>query len=170
MPGQHGRSRSKLSDYGLQLREKQKVKRIYGLFEKQFRFYFQRAAKSRGITGHVLLQLLERRLDNVVFKLRFASSLAQARQMVCHGLIFVNDRKVDISSYHVKPNDEIKVKTDEAGIKLLKEILEITKERALPSWLNLDQLQLKGFVTKLPERDDIQFPIKEQLIVELYSK
>ena len=169
-PGQHGQSRSKLSDYGLQLREKQKVKKMYGLLERQFRLYFQRATKIKGITGHILLGMLERRLDNVIFRLRFASSRHQARQMVCHGIVLVNEKKVDIPSYQVKINDQIKIMPDEAGIKHIKEILESTKERGVPAWLNLQEALFKGTVVKLPQRDDVGFPIKEQLIIELYSK
>jgi len=169
-PGQHGKSRSKLSDYGVQLREKQKVKRIYGILERQFRLYFQRAAKIKGVTGHILLSMLERRLDNVVFRLRLASTRQQSRQMVYHGLVSVNSKKVDIPSYQVRLNDEIKIMTNETGAKRIKESLEITKGQAVPKWLSLNANELKGAVVRLPERDDVQFPIKEQLIVELYSK
>lgn len=169
-PGQHGKSRSKLSDYGVQLREKQKVKKIYGIFERQFRLYFYRATKIKGITGHILLEMLERRLDNVIFRLCLASSRPQARQLVRHGLVLVNGRKVDIPSYQVNINDEIKIKTDEAGAKRIKEVLEASKERGIPAWLHLQEDQLKGTVTRLPQRDDVQMPIKEQLIIELYSK
>jgi len=169
-PGQHGQRRSKLSDYGVQLREKQKVKKIYGLLEGQFRLYFKKAAQIKGVTGHILLRLLEQRLDNVVFRLRLASTRRQARQMVYHGLVFVNDQKVDISSYQVELNDMVSVKTDEAGVKRIKEYIAETKDQGIPSWLSLDANELKGTVVKLPQRDDVQFPIKEQLIVELYSK
>ncbi len=169
-PGQHGRSRVKLSDYGIQLREKQKAKRIYGLLERQFRLYFQRASKIKGVTGHILLSMLERRLDNVIFRMCLASSRSQARQMVRHGIIFVNDRKVDIPSYQVKLNDQIQVKASESYIKNIKEIIEANKDRGIPGWLTLDPAIAKGSVTRMPQRDDIQFPIKEQLIVELYSK
>lgn len=169
-PGQHGQSRTKLSDYGIQLREKQKVKKIYGLLEKQFRLYFRKASRIKGVTGHLLLSMLERRLDNVVFRLRIAPSRLQARQMVRHGMVSVNGGKVDIPSYQVKPNDEIKIKAKEAMLKRIKEYLDSTKEQGAPAWLSLDEAQLKGNVLRLPARDDIQFPIKEQLIVELYSK
>lgn len=169
-PGQHGQSRTKLSDYGIQLREKQKVKKIYGILENQFRLYFRKASRIKGVTGHILLSMLERRLDNVVFRFRIASSRLQARQMVCHGLVSVNNRKVDIPSYQVKPNDEIKIKTKEAMVKRIKEYLDSTKDQGVPAWLSLDEAQLKGNVLRLPARDDVQFPIKEQLIVELYSK
>lgn len=169
-PGQHGRSRSKLSDYGLQLREKQKVKKIYGLLERQFRLYFQRSAKTKGVTGHILLAMLERRLDNVVFQLRFADSRPQARQLVRHGIVFVNDKKTDIPSYQVKVGDQIQIKAAEAALKRFKEIMDISKDRGVPKWLALDEAQFKGNVIRLPERNDTQFPIKEQLIIELYSK
>ena len=169
-PGQHGKSRSKLSDYGVQLREKQKVKKIYGLLERQFRLYFQRATQIKGVTGHILLRLLEQRLDNVIFRLRIAATRPQARQMVYHGLIFVNGQKVDIPSYQVDVNDQVAIMTDEAGAKRIKEGLAQTKDQPVPSWLSLNENELKGTVVRLPQRDDIQFPIKEQLIVELYSK
>jgi len=169
-PGQHGQSRSKLSDYGVQLREKQKAKKIYGLLERQFRLYFQRATKIKGVTGHILLRMLECRLDNVVFRLRLAPTRQQARQMVCHGLVCVNTNKVDIPSYQVDVNDEIIVRTDDAGVKKIREYLELTKDQRVPSWLSLNENDLKGTVVRMPQRDDIQFPIKEQLIVELYSK
>lgn len=169
-PGQHGKSRSKLSDYGVQMREKQKVKRIYGILERQFRLYFQRSTKIKGVTGHILLSMLERRLDNVVFRLRLASTRQQARQMVYHGLVSVNSNKVDIPSYQVRLNEEIRVRADEALAKRIKELFETTKDQAVPGWLSLNENELKGTIVRLPERDDIQFPIKEQLIVELYSK
>lgn len=169
-PGQHGKSRFKLSDYGVQLREKQKVKKIYGILERQFRLYFQRATKIKGVTGHILLQMLERRLDNVVFRLRFVRTRPEARQIVRHGLVLVNGRKVDIPSCQVNVNDEIKIRTDEAGAKRVKEIIEATKEQGVPGWLSLNESELKGTVTRLPQRDDVQIPIKEQLIIELYSK
>lgn len=169
-PGQHGKARQKLSDYGVQLREKQKVKKIYGILEKQFRLYFQHAARIKGVTGHILLRMLECRLDNVVFRLRFAPTRLKARQMVQHGLVRVNINKVDIPSYQVHVNDEISVKADESLIKNIRESMELTKDQGVPSWLKLNEGELKGAVVKLPERDDIQFPIKEQLIVELYSK
>lgn len=169
-PGQHGRSRSKLSDYGVQLREKQKVKRIYGILERQFRLYFKRATRIKGITGHILLSMLERRLDNVIFRSRFAFTRQQARQMVRHGLVLVNDKKADIPSYQITLNDEVSVKTNEAGAKRIKEMFEATKDQPIPGWLSVNINELKAGVVRLPERDDIQFPIKEQLIVELYSK
>lgn len=169
-PGQHGKTRPKLSDYGVQLREKQKVKRLYGLLERQFRLYFLRAEKARGVTGHTLLQLLERRLDNVVFRLCLASSRAQARQMVRHGHIYVNDRRINIPSYLVKEADTIQVKAGQKFLKTVKDTVELVKERGVPVWITADHENLKGTVNRLPQREDIKFPVKEQLIVELYSK
>jgi len=169
-PGQHGKARIKLSDYALQLREKQKVRRIYGISEHQFRLYFKRAAKAKGITGTILLQLLERRLDNVTFSLGFATSRTHARQIVKHRFVFVNSRPVDIPSYSVKPNDIISIKNDEKKRKRIRETTKLTKERAVPPWLDVQRENLQGTVTKLAKREDIQFPIQEQLIVELYSK
>lgn len=169
-PGQHGKTRSKLSDYGIQLREKQKVKRIYGLLERQFHLFFLRAEKTRGITGHTLLQLLERRLDNVVFRLCLAASRAQARQMVRHGHIYVNDRRIDIPSYLVKEADTIQVKAGQKFLKAVKDTVELAKERGVPGWMSADHENLMGTVNRFPQRKDIQFPVKEQLIVELYSK
>ncbi|MCM8799851.1 MAG: 30S ribosomal protein S4 [Candidatus Omnitrophica bacterium] len=167
-PGQHGQNRVKLSNYGLQLREKQKVKRMYGILERQFRKYFAMAEKSKGITGRVLLQLLERRLDNVVYRLGFAVSRAQARQIVRHNFVLVNSKKVNIPSYLVKKDDSIQIKDN--GLKLIKDNLELTKEREVPGWLQLDKEKLQAKVLRLPEKEDIGFLIREQLIVELYSK
>ncbi|MFC1631173.1 30S ribosomal protein S4 [Candidatus Omnitrophota bacterium] len=169
-PGEHGKSRVKLSNYALQLREKQKVKRIYGLAEKQFRLYFERAEKTKEVTGTALLQFLERRLDSVVFSLGLATSRTQARQIVKHRFIFVNSRAVNIPSFIVKPQDIISVKADEKKRKRIREIVKETKERTVPEWLAVDFENLQGIVKKLPSRKDIQFPIHEQLIVELYSK
>ena len=169
--GQHGKARRrKISDYGLQLREKQKVKRIYGIFEKQFRRYFHEADRLKGVTGELLLQLLERRLDNVILRAGFAVSLSQARQFVRYGHVTVNDRKVDIPSYLVTSGEKIKIKTKEKLVKQIKENLEITKERIVPSWLNVEGANLKAEITKLPLREEIPFSVQEQLIVELYSK
>lgn len=170
-PGQHGkRRRAKLSDYAIQLREKQKVRRIYGINEHQFRLYFKKAEKARMVTGTVLLQLLERRLDNVVFSLGFAVSRSQARQTVKHRLVVVNSRPVDIPSFLVKTKDVISIKSDEKKKKQFREIIKLTKERAVPQWLSVERENLRGTVAKLPGRGDVQFPIREQLIVELYSK
>lgn len=169
-PGQHGQARVKLSDYGLQLREKQKVKRIYGVLEKQFRRFFRMAARTKGNTGQILLQLLERRLDNVVLRSGFAVSLAQARQIVRYGHVLVNNKRVDIPSYLVGKEDKVQIKGKEKLIKLIKENIETTKDRRIPSWLNVDANNIKAEITKLPARDEVPFPVQEQLIVELYSK
>jgi small subunit ribosomal protein S4 len=171
-PGQHGkgRRRPKVSNYGLQLREKQKAKRIYGILEKQFRRYFKMAVRSKGVTGEKLLELLERRLDNVVFRSCFSFSRAHARQMVMHGLIRVNNKKVNIPSYSTKTGDVIQVKQKDKLIKNTKEVIEILKDRGVPGWLEQDREALKANVMRLPERGDIGRDIQEQLIVELYSK
>jgi len=170
-PGQHGQGRgTKLSNYGLQLREKQKVKRIYGVMERQFRRYFGIAAKTKGVTGKVLLQLLERRLDNVLFRLMFATSHTQARQIVRHGSVYVNGRRVNIPSFSVCAGDVIEVKGKEGVKKVVRTNMDLSKDRGVAPWLQLDADALKGTVTRLPDRDDIQMPIQEQLIVELYSK
>jgi small subunit ribosomal protein S4 len=170
-PGQHGQgSRSKLSNYGVQLREKQKVKRIYGVMEKQFRRYFHTASKSKGVTGKVLLQLLERRLDNTVFRMGLAISRAQARQIVRHNLVTVNARRVNIPSFLVAKDDIIQLKAKEKALNKIKDNLEISKDRTVPTWLEFDKSALAAKVLRLPEKEDIQHPIEEQLIVELYSK
>jgi small subunit ribosomal protein S4 len=170
-PGQHGKDRkAKIVGYGLQLREKQKAKRIYFTLEGQFRNYFEKAARARGVTGELLLQQLERRLDNVVFRLGFAQSRRQARQLVRHGHVAVNGRKVNIPSYEVSAGEEISIR--EKSHKLL--VLELAKEFAshgtLPNWLEVDRDAYKARVLSLPKREDIQLPVNEQLIVELYSK
>ena len=170
-PGQHGSARkTKLSNYGLQLREKQKVKRIYGVLERQFRKYFKMASKTKGVTGKVLLQFLERRLDNVVFRLGLASSRAQARQIVRHNFILVNSKRVNIPSYLIDKDDLVTVKPTEKAAKRIKENMEFTKDRSVPRWLELNPTELKGKVLRLPEKEDITSTIQEQLIVELYSK
>jgi small subunit ribosomal protein S4 len=154
------------------MREKQKLKRIYGLLEKQFRLYFASAVQSKGVTGSILLQYLERRLDNVVYRLGFATSRKQGRQIVSHGFVHVNDRPVNISSVIVKQNDEVSLKfaADLKGQKLIKENIEASKARPVPSWVAVDPEHYKGKILRLPEREDINFPINEQLIVELYSR
>ena len=169
-PGQHGDKRTKLSNFGLQLREKQKVKRIYGLLERQFRNYFERAAKTKGITGAILLQMLECRLDNVVYQLGFATSRKEARQIVSHGFVYVNERRVNIPSFLVKKDDEVLLKFKNTGLKHVKDNIEVSKDRASPAWLEADRDHFRAKVLRLPEREDVQFPVKEQLIVELYSK
>jgi len=172
-PGQHGQGkgrRVKISDYGIQLREKQKVKRIYGILEKQFRSYFEKAERQKGITGEMLLQFLERRLDNTVFRGCLTSSRPEARQMVRHGFITVNGKKVNIPSYFVKKGDRIQVHADEKRFKKIVDSIEGNKERGIPKWIKLDEQQLAVGVVELPDREDVGFPIQEQLIVELYSK
>jgi small subunit ribosomal protein S4 len=169
-PGQHGRRRSKIQGYGIQLREKQKVKRMYGVLERQFRNYFARAAKSKGITGAMLLQMLERRLDNVVYRLGFASSRTMARQLVSHGHIQVDGRKVTVCSALVRPGSVIALREKSRKNEQIKICLDTAKGRGVPSWLELDADQFQGTVKQLPTREDIAMPIQEQLIVELYSK
>ena len=169
-PGQNGQKKSKLSEYGTQLREKQKTKSFYGVGEKQFRKYFDMASKTSGKTGEVLLQLLESRLDNVVYRLGFGSSRAQARQLVNHGQFEVNGKKVDIASYLVKPGDVITVKESKKEYKVLREVAEANKLRAVPKWLEKDLDNLSGKVVTLASREDIDIPVDEHLIVELYSK
>jgi small subunit ribosomal protein S4 len=169
-PGQHPRRRGKVKGYGLQLREKQKVKRIYGVLEKQFRSYFHEADRSKGVTGETLLCLLEKRLDNVVYRLGFASSRSQARQWVSHGNVLVNGRRVDIPNYQVRPDDEIRTDAHMAKNPFVQQSIESCKGRGVPEWLELDGENLKGRVIREPQRADITYPIEEQLIVELYSK
>ena len=169
-PGQHGRRRTKVQAYGVQLREKQKVKRMYGVLERQFRNYFASAARKKGITGANLLQMLECRLDNVVYRLGFAFSRSAARQLVVHGHILVNGRRVDIPSSLVKAGAVISLKEDSRKNELIKMCLDTAKGRGVPGWLDLDADRFQGTVNKLPIREDIALPIQEQLIVELYSK
>lgn len=169
-PGQHGQIRKKESNYGLQMREKQKVKRIYGVLERQFRHYFRTAERSKEVTGIMLLQLLERRLDNVIFRMNLGNSRAEARQLVQHGRVYVNGKRVDIPSYTVKLGDDISVKVTEKLTKALKERVEVLKDRPTAKWLEVDGKALKAKVTAIPTKEDVGFPIQEQLIVELYSK
>ncbi|MBN1871142.1 MAG: 30S ribosomal protein S4 [Candidatus Omnitrophica bacterium] len=169
-PGQHGQKRKKPSDYGIQLREKQKAKRIYGILEKQFRNYFAMAERSKGVTGEVLLQILERRIDNVIYRLLFAPSRQAARQFVRHGFVRINDKKVNIPSFLVKEGDAIKVTAKEKMRKKIKDEIELAKERGVPVWLEADLQDLKGIIKRLPVKADIGEGIQEQLIVELYSK
>jgi len=169
-PGQHGQLRVKLSNYGLQLREKQKVKRMYGILERQFRKYFNIAAKRKGVTGKVLLQLLERRIDNVIFRLGLAASRSEGRQLVRHNFIYVNSRRVNIPSYLIESLDTIQLRTKEKSLKAIRENLEMTKTREVPAWLQFDPQKLEAKVLRLPEKEDIPHQIQEQLIVELYSK
>lgn len=167
-PGQHGQSRKKISDYGLQLREKQKAKRFYGLLETQFRNLFDKAAKKKGMTGENLLIMLETRLDNTVFRMGFASSRKEARQLVTHSHFQINGKKVDIPSYEVKAGDVIKVKEKSTNSPKFKEIRDMAI--SVPSWLTVDVEKLEGRVLVLPKREDIDTPVAEHLIVELYSK
>ena len=169
-PGQHGQARKKESNYGVQLREKQKVKRIYGVLERQFRHYFRMAEKSKGVTGLTLLQLLERRLDNVIFRMNLASSRSEARQIVQHGHAYINGKRVDIPAYVVKVGEEISVKAKEPFMKHLAETFEALKDRAIPKWIDMDAKTLKSKISAMPTKEDVGFPIQEQLIVELYSK
>ena len=168
-PGQHGKTRkAKLAGYGVQLREKQKVKRIYGVLEDQFRRYFETADRTRGITGETLLQLLERRFDNVIYRLGLATSRAQARQLVRHGHFLVNGKKVDIPSYSLRAGDVVTVKgTSQKNATILHAIEEV-KGRGIPGWLSFDGAA--GKIVSLPTREQINLPVQEQLIVELYSK
>ncbi len=170
IPGQHGMRRSKLSQYGIQLREKQKAKRIYGILERQFKNYYLKATASKGVTGTVLLQFLETRLDNIVYRLGFAITRAQARQMVSHGLVRVNDKKVNVPSAHVKGGDLISFRSNDATLKYVKKNLEMNEGWSVPSWLQSDIEGFKGKVIRIPERDEIVVPVNEQLIIELYSK
>ena len=170
-PGQHGKDRkAKVVGYGLQLREKQKAKRIYFTLEGQFRNYFEKAAKSKGVTGEALLQQLESRLDNVVFRLGFAIARRQARQLVRHGHIFVNGHRVNIPSYQVSVGDEVTLREKSREIPLLQQAKEFASHQPVPNWLEVDRDNFKGRVTALPKREDINLPLNEQLIVELYSK
>jgi small subunit ribosomal protein S4 len=169
-PGMHGRRRSKVLGYGLQLREKQKVKRIYGILEKQFRLYFRSAERSKGITGESLLRQLELRLDNVVYSLGFASSRPQARQLVRHGHIEVNTRKLNIPSYQVRKGDSIQVREKSRKNDQIRLSIETASGRGIPGWLDLNAESFSGAVRELPTREDIRLPVQEQLIVELYSK
>ena len=169
-PGEHGQKRAKLSEYGTQLREKQKTKSFYGVGEKQFRRYFEMASNKKGITGEVLLQTLESRLDNVVYRLGFGSSRAQARQLVNHGHFDVNGKKVDIASYLVKPGDVISVRDIKKDTAIIKENLEANASRPVPEWLEKDAEKLSGKVVRLASREDVDLAVEEHLIVELYSK
>ena len=169
-PGMHSWRRGRISEYGVRLREKQKVKRYYGLLERQFMRYFHKAERMKGNTGETLLQLLERRLDNTIYQLGFASSRKQARQFVGHGFVYINDRRVNIPSFIVKVNDEISLKFKGKGQKNIKEVIKENENRTIPAWLSSDPDHFKGKILRLPEREDITFPVNEQLIVELYSR
>ncbi len=169
-PVQHGQTRKKFTDYGIQLREKQKVKRIYGVLEDQFRRYFESAERQRGITGETLLQLLERRLDNVIYRLGLATSRPQARQLVRHGHFLVNGRKVDVPSYSVRIGEVIGVRESSRNTPSILHAIEEVKGRGIPDWLSFDANAMSGKISSLPTREQINLPVQEQLIVELYSK
>ncbi len=167
-PGQHGRGRTKNSEYLVQLREKQKARRYYGVLEKQFRAYYEKASRKSGVTGENLLRLLETRLDNVVYRLGFASSRAQGRQLVRHGHFFVNGRRVNIPSYQVRPDDIVAMRPGAAGEGVIRDATDLTASVA--GWLQADHDNLTGKVLRLPDREEIDTPVQEQLIVELYNK
>ena len=169
-PGQHGQGRIKFSEYGLQLREKQKVKRMYGLVEKQFRNIFEKAEKEKGVTGSNMLSKLERRLDNFTYRAGFANSRSESRQLVCHGHFLVNGKKVDIPSFLVRKGDSIEVCDKSQKVTRIQAALEAVKRREVPQWIELDSTAQKAVVRDLPSRDDVTAPMEERLIVELYSK
>ena len=169
-PGQHGQKRAKLSEYGTQLREKQKTKAYYGVGEKQFRKYFEMASNKKGVTGENLLQILESRLDNVVYRLGYGVSRAEARQMVNHGQFEVNGKKVNIPSYLVKAGDVIEIDEKHKNSQRMKDVVEVAGGRLVPEWLDVDTEKLQGTVKELPSREMIDVPVDEMLIVELYSK
>ena len=169
-PGQHGQGRQRLSDYSAQLREKQKLKRIYGVQEQQFRGIFGRAERKTGVTGEHLLKLLERRLDNVVYRLGFAASRKAARQLINHGHILLNGRKADIPAAVVKANDVVEVRERSRSLLPVQAALEAVDGRGMPNWLDLDRAAFKGTVRSLPAKEDIALPVNEQMVVELYSR
>ena len=170
-PGQHGKGRrARLLGYGLQLREKQKVKRMYGVLERQFRRYFEKADRQKGVTGEILLQLLERRLDNVVYRLGFAASRAQGRQLVRHGHFTVNGKRADVPSFSIKPGDLVAVRPSSLKNPSITYAMEEVKGRGIPEWMELNGEQMTGRLAATPTRDQLNLPIQEQLIVELYSK
>lgn len=169
-PGEHGQARPKFSEYSIQLREKQKLRRIYGVLENQFRRYFAMADRSKGVTGETLIQLLERRLDNVVYRLGFATSRREARQLVRHGHFLVNGRKVDVPSYLTRAADVVSVRERSRQIARIKDALELAQRRGVPDWLEIAPEAFAGTVKALPSRADLTMPINEKLVVELYSK
>jgi small subunit ribosomal protein S4 len=169
-PGQHGQGFKKLSDYGVQLREKQKVRKMYGLLEKQFRRYFYDADRAKGITGEVLLQLIESRLDTIVFRMGFAPNRRRARQLIGHGHISVNGKRVNLPSYSIKKGDLVEVKEISRDMAEIVDSLSKSEHRGLPGWVEVDSAHFQGKVLHIPSRDEIQLPVQEQLIVELYSK
>jgi small subunit ribosomal protein S4 len=170
IPGQHGARRGRLSDYGVQLREKQKVRRIYGVLEKQFRNYYKEAARLKGNTGENLLQLLETRLDNVVYRMGFASTRAEARQLVSHKAIVVNGQVVNIPSYSVKADDVVSIREKAKSQARIAAALELAEQREKPLWVEVDNKKMEGVFKRIPDRSDLSAEINEQLIVELYSK
>ena len=169
-PGQHGQGRRKESEYGLHLREKQKVRRIYGVLERQFERYYARAARQKGITGENLLQLLEMRLDNIVYRMGLGASRAQARQLVLHGHIAVNGRKVDIPSYELQPGDVVSVRENSRNLQLVKDNVEAAAGRTMPEWMDVNLAQLEGKILAVPTRDQMDISVQEHLIVEYYSR
>lgn len=173
-PGQHGKDaqwrRSRTSDFGLQLRAKQKAKRVYGVLEKQFRKYYKQALKTRGLTGLTLLQILESRFDNVIYRLGFASSRAQARQLVNHGHFLVNGRRTNVPSMQIKPGDEIEIREGSRNKTLVKDLFAVAEERSVPEWVTRDVKKMTGGITRLPERSEIDANLNEQLIVGYYSR
>ncbi|MFZ5995999.1 MAG: 30S ribosomal protein S4 [Nitrospirota bacterium] len=169
-PGQHGQNRGKLSDYGMQLREKQKARRIYWIMENQFHNYFEKASSMKGITGEVLLQMLERRIDNAVYRMGFALNRREARQLVRHGHFLVNGKKVDIPSYLLKPGDMVQVSEASKELQAIADSLSMAEHRGFPGWVEVEPQNLRGKFVRVPSRDEMQLPVAEQLIVELYSK
>lgn len=169
-PGEHGQRRSKPSEYGLQLREKQKMKRLYGIQEAQFRTYFEMAERQKGVTGENLVRLLEQRLDNVVHRLGFGASRAQARMLIGHGHVLVNGRRVTISSFLLRAGDVVEVRPASRDREVIQVALEGAKKRRVPSWLELDAATFKGTVRSLPSKEEMAIPVQEQLVVALYSK
>ncbi|OCL82478.1 30S ribosomal protein S4 [Arcobacter porcinus] len=169
-PGQHGQRRSKVSEYGLQLREKQKVKFIYGVSERQFSNYFKEAVRREGNTGAVLISLIEQRLDNVVYRMGFATTRAFARQITTHGHVLVDGKKVDIPSYLVKPGQKIEIKEKTKNNPQVQRALELTNQTGMVDWVNVDKDKVFGIFTRIPEREEVVIPVEERLIIELYSK
>jgi small subunit ribosomal protein S4 len=169
-PGQHGQARPKFSEYSIQLREKQKLRRIYGVLEGQFRLYFKMADRAKGVTGETLLQLLERRMDNMVYRMGFSTSRSEARQLVRHGHFTVNGRKVNIPSYLVKTGDVVGVRESSRQVVRIQESIELAQRRGVPDWLEVNAVEWSGRVKALPTRSDLTMPINEKLVVELYSK
>lgn len=169
-PGQHGQGYRKLSDYGVQLREKQKVRKMYGIQERQFRTYFYEAERKKGITGEVLLQLIESRLDTIVFRMGFAPNRRRARQIIGHGHIFVNGKNVNLPSYSIREGDLVEIKESSRDMPEIVDSLSKSEHRGIPGWVEVDAANFRGKVIHIPSRDEIQLPVQEQLIVELYSK